>query len=128
MAPTAEAKPAEGEKTKKPGKPKNRDLGNGIYKFSRSRMYHKKAIYKFVGKKVAPKKKPVKPTFVEKPIGGEKNGGKRIVLLKKRRNYYPTQDKWVFFVDFDRERFIDGGVLGLSRGRPRSASNSISAL
>ena len=93
MAPTAEVKPAEGAKPKKPGKPKNRDLGNGIYMFSRSRMYHKKAIYKFVGKKVPPKKKPVKPTFIEKPIGGEKNGGKRIVLLRKRRNYYPTQDK-----------------------------------
>lgn len=98
--PTAEApKPKDAaavtaEKKKKVGKPRNYDLGNGIYRFSRSRMYHKKALYKFVGKKTTPKtKKPKKPTFVEKPIGGEKNGGKRLVLVKKRRNYYPTQDK-----------------------------------
>lgn len=44
-----------GEKKKKVVKPRNYDLGNGIYRFSRSRMYHKKAIYKFVDKKT-PKK------------------------------------------------------------------------
>lgn len=98
--PTKEApKPAEGaaaaaKKKPKVGKPRNYDLGNGVYRFSRSRMYHKKALYKFVGKKTTPrKKKEKKPVFVEKPIGGEKNGGKRLVLVKKRRNYYPTQDK-----------------------------------
>jgi hypothetical protein len=31
---------------------------------------------------------------IEKKIGGEKNGETRIVLLKKRRNYYPTADKY----------------------------------
>jgi len=94
MAPKAPAKtekPSEG--TKKFGKPRNYNLGNGVYRFSKTRMFHKKAIYKFVAKKVAPTKKPVKPLSVEKPIGGEKNGGKRIVLLRKRRNYYATQDK-----------------------------------
>jgi hypothetical protein len=38
--------------------------------------------------------KPVKPLTIEKKIGGEKNGETRIVLLKKRRNYYPTADKY----------------------------------
>jgi hypothetical protein len=45
--------------------------------------------------------KPVKPLTVEKKIGGEKNGETRIVLLKKRRNYHPTADKYelnVYFV------------------------------
>lgn len=37
------------------GKPRNYDLGNGVYRFSRTRMYHKKAIYKFLDKKT-PKK------------------------------------------------------------------------
>lgn len=95
-AEAAVPKPQEAEATKKvkQGKSRNYDLGNGVYRFSRSRMYHKKALYKFVGKKTTPrKKKPKKPMYVEKPIGGEKNGGKRLVLVRKRRNYYPTQDK-----------------------------------
>ncbi|XP_074029513.1 large ribosomal subunit protein eL6 [Leptinotarsa decemlineata] len=78
---------------KKSGKPRNYDLGNGVLRFSRTKMFHKKAIYKFIGKKTkaAPKKKEI--VVVEKPIGGEKNGEKRIVLVKKRRASYPTQDK-----------------------------------
>lgn len=99
MAPTATEKTEKaGSKApeaskKKFGKPRNYDLGNGVYRFSKTRMFHKKALYKFIGKKVAPTKKPVKPLTVEKPIGGEKNGGTRTVLLRKRRNYYATQDK-----------------------------------
>ncbi|XP_044764075.1 60S ribosomal protein L6 [Coccinella septempunctata] len=91
MAPTAESK--DPKRVIKHGKPRNYDLGNGVLRFSKTKMFHKKALYKFIGKKVAPTKKPVKPTVVEKPIGGEKNGGKRFVLVTKRKNYYPTQDK-----------------------------------
>ncbi|KAK6641548.1 hypothetical protein RUM44_013260 [Polyplax serrata] len=78
---------------KKVGKPRNYDLGNGIYRFSKTRMFHKKAKYKFIGKKNPKVKKPRKPTTIEKPIGGDKNGGKRIVLVKKRRNNYPTAER-----------------------------------
>lgn len=93
MTRTAVAKPGEGAKPKV-GRPRNYDLGNGVYRFSRTRMYHKKALYKFMGKKTAPKKKVVKPVTVQKPISGEKNGGTRTVLVRKRRSYYPTQDKY----------------------------------
>ncbi|KAL3272250.1 hypothetical protein HHI36_022732 [Cryptolaemus montrouzieri] len=96
MAPTppaAEKKESKTRKVIKQGKPRNYDLGNGVLRFSRSKMYHKKALYKFVGKKVAATKKTIKPRVIEKQIGGDKNGGKRYVLVKKRRNYYPTQDK-----------------------------------
>jgi large subunit ribosomal protein L6e len=48
------SKGAGGEK-KKRGRPRNYDLGNGVYRFSRSRMYHKKALYKFIGKKTEKK-------------------------------------------------------------------------
>ncbi|XP_012287114.1 60S ribosomal protein L6 [Orussus abietinus] len=73
-------------------RPRNYDLGNGVYRFSRTRMFHKKAIYKFLGKQTPKTPKPKKPVSVEKQIRGEKNGGKRIVLLKKRRANYPTAD------------------------------------
>lgn len=92
------AKPVDSPTTvqaKKAGKkirPRNYDLGNGVYRFSRTRMYHKKAIYKFLGKKTPKKVKPKKPLTLEKEIGGDKNGGKRIVLLRKRRANYPTAD------------------------------------
>merc|ERR1719432_181964 len=55
-------------------------------------MYHKKAIYKFtkkVNKKAAPKKAVV---FVEKQVGGAKNGGTRMVRAKKLANDVPTVD------------------------------------
>lgn len=102
MAPTA-GKPATStpvktgdgkvKKTKNHPRPRNYDLGNGIYRFSKSRMYHKKAVYKFIKRKVKPTKKTRTALTKEKPIGGDKNGGKRIVMIKKRLNYYPTQDK-----------------------------------
>jgi len=34
-----------------------------------------------------------KPKFVIKKIAGEKNGGKRLVLKKKGRKWYPTEDR-----------------------------------
>merc|ERR1739844_642626 len=50
------------------------------------------AIYKFMGKvnkKTAPKKAAV---FVEKQVGGAKNGGTRMVRAKKLANDVPTVD------------------------------------
>merc|ERR1711899_602825 len=41
-----------------------------------------------MGKKAA----PIKPAFVEKKIGGAKNGGTRMVPTKKAVNDYPTVD------------------------------------
>nr|AAX62452.1 ribosomal protein L6 [Lysiphlebus testaceipes] len=89
------AKPAASDSpAKKPtrGKPRNYDLGNGVYRFSRTRMYHKKALYKFVGKKNPKAEKPKKPLTVVKPINGEKNGGTRTVRLLKRRASYATME------------------------------------
>lgn len=56
-------------------------------------MYHKKALYKFVGKKIkCPKPPPKKPVYKIKPIGGEKNGKERKVLVRKPKAYYATKD------------------------------------
>ncbi|KAK9295892.1 hypothetical protein QLX08_009926 [Tetragonisca angustula] len=86
--------PAETRKGRKGGRirPRNYNLGNGVYRFSRTRMFHKKAIYKFIDKKTPKTVKPKKPITIEKKISGDKNGEKRIVLLKKRRANYPTED------------------------------------
>ncbi|KAJ8683395.1 hypothetical protein QAD02_019187 [Eretmocerus hayati] len=90
-APKGAAASKDGAK-KRVRRPRNYDLGDGVYRFSRSRMYHKKALYKFVGKKTPKKEVPKKLVSVEKKIGGDKNGGSRTVLLRKRRPNYPTTD------------------------------------
>ena len=68
-----------------PGKvhaPRNYVLAGGIQRFSRSAMYAKKAVYK--KKRVAVKApKVADKRLKEKPVKGDKNGGKRIVLANK---------------------------------------------
>lgn len=49
-APTQVAAAGTPAKTKK-AHPRNYELSDGIYRFSRARMFHKKAIYKFLDKK-----------------------------------------------------------------------------
>jgi len=69
---------------------RNAKIAGGIMKFSRSKMYHKKAA--FVKNKTAAKKvAAAKATTVTKEIGGEKNGEKRVVQLKKTPRSLPTQ-------------------------------------
>merc|ERR1711894_226399 len=88
-----ELEPTMAPKNKNVGKPRNYALESGVYRFGKSKTYHKKAVYKFLKKKTA--KKAVKPTpvFVEKQINGAKNGGKRMVRVKRLRNDVPTLDK-----------------------------------
>merc|ERR1711981_1545100 len=77
-------------KNKNVGKPRNYALESGVYRFGKSKTYHKKAVYKFV-KKTTPKKAAgTKPTFVEKPVKGDENGGKRMVRVKRLRSDVPT--------------------------------------
>merc|ERR1711997_445204 len=80
-------------KNKNAGKPRNYALECGVYRFGRSKMYHKKAIYKFKGKKAAEKASTAGPTFVEKSVKGAKNGETRMVRVKRLRNDVPTQEK-----------------------------------
>lgn len=75
------------------GKPRNYDLGMGVYRFSRAKMYHKKALWKFVGKKNPKKAHPKKKQFVIKQIGGDKNGSTRKVVLTRKTASYPTCDR-----------------------------------
>merc|ERR1712228_619195 len=79
-------------KNKNAGKPRNYALESGVYRFGRSATYHKKAIYKFAKKKAVAKKVTKTPIFVEKKVGGAKNGGTRMVRVKKLAADYPTKD------------------------------------
>jgi len=61
---------------------RNKNLEGGISRYSRSAMYRRRALYK-------KKKTPVPPAakkrtyFSVKPVKGEKNGEKRVVLKNK---------------------------------------------
>ncbi|CAG0891958.1 unnamed protein product [Darwinula stevensoni] len=77
----------------KVGKSRNYEIAPGIMRFSKARMYHKKAMYKKVKhgkrpKQAGPSKKPL---FVEKKIGGEKNNSTRLVRIKKLPQYYHAE-------------------------------------
>merc|ERR1711962_120179 len=67
-------------------------LESGVYRFGRGSMYHKKAIYKFTKKVNKKTVAPKTPIFVEKKVGGAKNGGSRMVRVKKLVNDVPTVD------------------------------------
>merc|ERR1712168_172553 len=81
--------------TAKVGRARNTPLESGVYKYSRSQMYHKKAIYKFAKKKTPKPAAEKKPVFVEKKVGGAKNGGTRKVATVKPKFDYPTSVKIV---------------------------------
>jgi len=80
--------------TRKNGKPKsghkNPILIPGIHRFGRSTMYHKKGIWAKRTIKNPKKVAEKKPNFIEKKVGGAKNGGTRKVATVKSKRYYPT--------------------------------------
>ena len=79
---------AGGEK-KTPRMRLNYELAPGIMRFSRARMYHKRGIYAKKPFPVVKKTVEKKPKFIVKPIGGDKNGGERRVLIKKGPRFLP---------------------------------------
>lgn len=129
MAPTATKKAT---KTKKVAKTvKNRDLGNGIARWSRFKILQKNSYrlkkVKENNKANKPKKVPAKVSItVVKQIGGAKNGGTRVVRVKKNRSSYatkarvttrPTKSCFKKHTRHTRRTLVPGKVLILLAGR-----------
>ncbi|CAF0979007.1 unnamed protein product [Rotaria sordida] len=95
---------------------------NGLMRFSRGRMFQRRALYriskwkadqaKLQGDKTKKtagsiqKKKRRTPTLKKKPIGGERNGKERLVRAKRFPRYYPTEERPKKF-SVKRKRFSD---------------------
>lgn len=70
---------------------RSKELVPGIGRLSRSQVFAKRALYK--GQKTSAKPAADAPAeYVEKTIGGDKNGGKRLVPVAKAPRFYPAED------------------------------------
>lgn len=128
MAPSATKKATKGKKVAKTVK--NRDLGNGIARWSRFKV-QKKNSYRLKKVKAAqagkaPTKKPAVSITVTKQIGGAKNGGTRVVKVKKNRGSLatktkvttrPTRSCFKKHTRYTRRTLVPGKVLILLAGR-----------
>jgi len=79
-------------KTKKgPRLPRNYEIATGLSRFSRARMYHKRGLFEKLKKPLPAHQKKAVATekYVTKPVGGDKNGKERKVLVTKPAKFLP---------------------------------------
>src|SRR5688572_14085356 len=70
---------------------RSKEIAPSIGRLTRSQVFAKRGCFK--GKKTATKPPAEAPAeYVEKTIGGEKNGGKRLVPVAKAPRFYPAED------------------------------------
>lgn len=62
---------------------RNYEVAPGVMRFSAARMYRKRGVFAKKPFPVVKKKVEHKPKFVVKPVGGDKNGQERKVLVRK---------------------------------------------
>lgn len=82
---------AKSGKVKKFRKASNYDLGGGIMRYSRHQQYKRKALWRQKATLKPKVEVPKKPITVVKKIGGNNNGGERVVKLRKPKANYPTK-------------------------------------
>jgi large subunit ribosomal protein L6e len=70
---------------------RSKELVRGVGRLSRSQVFAKRGLWKGLKKSEKPAAEPT-PEYVEKTIGGENNGGKRLVPTQKAPRYYPAED------------------------------------
>ncbi|KIK68030.1 hypothetical protein GYMLUDRAFT_81508 [Collybiopsis luxurians FD-317 M1] len=70
---------------------RSKELVSGIGRLSRSQVAAKRGLYKGLKKSDKPVAES-KPETVEKTVGGEKNGGKRLVPTSKAPRFYSAED------------------------------------
>uniref|UniRef100_A0A336MNP6 Large ribosomal subunit protein eL6 n=1 Tax=Culicoides sonorensis TaxID=179676 RepID=A0A336MNP6_CULSO len=127
MAPTKDAKKPVAKGQKKPKhRHNNRELTSGVLRWSRADQYRRKCLYRLKNAKPKKVEKPKVAITVVKKIGGAKNGGERVVLLKKNKSNYPTKVQVLkrtshnFFKKhprYTRKNLTPGRVLILLAGR-----------
>ena len=70
---------------------RSKELVPGVGRLSRSQVFAKRGLHKGLKKSTKPTPAEAAAT-VEKQIGGEKNGSKRIVPIQKAPRFYPAED------------------------------------
>ncbi|KAI0068822.1 hypothetical protein BV25DRAFT_1791328 [Artomyces pyxidatus] len=70
---------------------RSKELVHGVGRLSRSQVFARRALYKGQKKGETPKAAEPAPTK-EVTVGGEKNGGKRLVPTSKASRFYPAED------------------------------------
>lgn len=70
---------------------RNKEIAPHVERYSRSQVYALRGLYKGLKKSDKPVAE-IPPAYVEKQIGGDKNGGKRLVPTAKAPRFYPAED------------------------------------
>jgi len=70
---------------------RSKEVAPGVGRLSRSQVFSRRGLYKGLKKSEKPAAAEVAPTK-EVQVGGEKNGGKRLVPTSKASRFYPAED------------------------------------
>jgi len=97
--------------------PRNPLVAGGVGRFSRAQMYHRRGLFEKLQKPFPKRKVDSKrgETFVEKKVGGEKNGGTRKVAVKEPKTVVKRNPK----IPALRKSIVPGTVLILLTGPHR---------